>query len=343
MAGESSLERALTRRAKLDTEPDAPTLKKSFDWMKEYLEKHHYPWVQANCPYFTDHGQAHIAAVINSASELTQDRLGLKRTDLSALDIYLILTAILWHDVGMVVDRATHANLVYKMTDDVSEFFPNPTVQSLVSQIASAHKGSTSLDKLPNEDYCTINGPAQQINPAMLASIVRFADEISENHTRASGQVLDTVPDKQKIFWLYALSVSSCTAQPKRERVVIDYRFDADRVVSRWPDREFEEFRSKDDQTIDLLTYALCRLEKVNNEREYCLRYFSSVATIREVIVRFAITRGGRQLPGYETHTTLLKAGGVESAGYPSIKIVEDFYTKHPQWKIEAIEGAIRT
>ena len=343
MAGESDLEKALTKRAKLDPNGDAGTLKRSYDSMREYLENHHYPWVQANCPYFTDHGQVHIAAVINSASELTQERLGGKRIDLTAVNIYLILTAILWHDVGMVVNRATHANLVYKMTDDVSEFFPDPTVQSLVSQIASAHKGKKSLDELPNEDYCTINGPAQQINPALLASIVRFADEISENHTRASRQVLDTVPDDQKIFWLYALSVSSCIAQPKRERVVIDYRFDADKVISRWPDIEFEAFRSPEDQRINLLTYTLCRLEKVNNEREYCLRYFSSVAAIREVVARFTITRGGRLLPGYETHTTTLKGGGVESGGYPAIRIVEDFYPKHPHWKIEAIAGAIET
>jgi hypothetical protein len=70
MAGESELEKSLSKKAKVDPDGDAATLKRSYETMKGYLEKHHYPWVQANCPYFTDHGKAHITAVIHSASEL---------------------------------------------------------------------------------------------------------------------------------------------------------------------------------------------------------------------------------------------------------------------------------
>lgn len=338
----SELEKALFKRAKGDEEAD--TLRKSYEMIKDYLVTNYYPWVQANCPYYTDHGQAHIESVMNSASELVKGKLDIKKGkyNLTSLDIYLILTAVLWHDVGMVIDRATHAELVYPMTDAVSEFFPNPTVKGLVSQIAKAHKGKTSLDSLPTEDYCTIRNTAIQLNPAMLAAIVRFADEISENHTRASAQVLEHVPERQKIFWLYALSVSSCTAQPDRDRVVIDYRFDADKVISCWPDKEFEEHRSKIDQTIPLLTYALCRLEKINNEREYSLRYFSNIAPIRQIDARFSLIRGGQMLPGYAPYTIVLKGGGVESNSYPSIKIVHDFFSKHPHWTIESILGAIK-
>lgn len=61
-------------------------------------------------------------------------------------------------------------------------------------------------------------------------------------------------------------------------------------------------------------------------------------------------TRGRRslhdhaaQLPGYETHSTTLKGGGVDLGGYPAIRIVDDFFKKHPTWKTEAIEEAIRT
>jgi len=108
------------------------------------------------------------------------------------------LTAILWHDVGMVIDRATHAELVYEMIEKVSDMFPNPTIKGLVAQIANAHKGSSSLDNLPVESYCTIEKSGQEVNPAMLAAIVRFADEISENHTRASLQLLDSVPESRR-------------------------------------------------------------------------------------------------------------------------------------------------
>jgi hypothetical protein len=69
VAAESELEKELTRRAK-QADPQAKTLKLSFDKLKEHLVKHHYPWVQANCRWFTDHGEIHVAAVMHSASEL---------------------------------------------------------------------------------------------------------------------------------------------------------------------------------------------------------------------------------------------------------------------------------
>jgi hypothetical protein len=343
MASESELEKELARRAKQD-DPQAKTLKLSFDKLKERLVKHHYTWIQANCRWFTDHGEVHVAAVMHSASELVKLKLGGKKRDtLTTLDIYLILTAILWHDVGMVIDRARHADLVYDMTYDASEFFPNPHVQGLVAQIANAHKGHNGLDSLSMHDLCTIDGPGQDVNPALLAAVVRFADEISENHTRVSLPVLDQVPADQKIFWLYAASIGSCVARPENERVIIDYRFDADQVTTRWLDRDFPEFWPAEEKTLPLLTYALCRLEKINNEREYCFRYFSSVAPIREVEARFCITRQGRKIPGYESASIHLRGGGVESKGYPKIKIVQAFLNQNPQWEVAAIEGVLKT
>jgi hypothetical protein len=343
VAAESELERELTRRAKQE-DLQAKTLKLSFDKLKERLVKHHFPWVQANCPWFTDHGEVHVAAVMHSASELVKLKLaGKKRDPLKTLDIYLILTAILWHDVGMVIDRATHADLVYDMTYDDSEFFPNPHVQGLVAQIANAHKGHTGLDSLTTHELCTIDGPGQDVNPALLAAIVRFADEISENHTRVSLPVLDHVPEDQRIFWLYAASVGSSVARPENERVILDYRFDADKVTTRWPDREFPDCWSPGEEKLPLLTYALCRLEKVNNEREYCFRYFSSVSPIREVEARFCITRRGKKIPGYEGASIQLRGGGIESKGYPKIEIIQDFLRHNPTWKVDAIEGVLKS
>lgn len=342
VAVESDLEKELTKRAKLD-DPEAKTLKRSFDNLKARLVKHHYPWVISNCQWFTDHGETHVAAVMHSASELVKLKMtGKKGERISTLDIYLILTAILWHDVGMVIDRARHADLVYEMTYDDADFFPNPHVQGLVANIANAHKGHDGLDKLSTHELCTIDGPGQDVNPALLAAIVRFADEISENITRVSLPVLDQVPEDQKIFWLYAASIGSCVARPENERVIVDYRFDADKVTTRWPDRDFPAFWPEEEQKLALLTYALCRLEKINNEREYCFRYFSSVAPIRMVEARFCITRQGRPIVGYESASILLRGGGLEPKGYPETRIVQEFLRQNPAWEVTVIEGAIK-
>lgn len=343
MAVESELEKELARRVKLEG-AEAETLKLSFDNLKARLVKHHYPWVISNCQWFTDHGATHVAAVMNSASELVKEKLsGKKRNSLTTLDIYLILTAILWHDVGMVISRAKHAELVYDMTWEMADFFPNPTVQGLVSQIANAHKGVAGLDDLSTDDLCTVEGPAQHVNTALLAAVVRFADEISENHTRVSLPILKQVPEDQKIFWLYAASIGSSIAQPDRHRVIIDYRFDADTVTQCWPDKDFPALWPEGNNKIPLLTYALGRLEKINNEREYCFKYFSSVAPIRDIEARFCITRQGKKVSGYENTSILIRGAAVASKGYPQTKIIKDFQREHPEWQVEAIEGVLKS
>ncbi len=103
------------------------------------------------------------------------------------------------------------------------------------------------------------------------------------------------------------------------------------------------EFWVAEEKKASLLTYALCRLEKINNEREYCFRYFSSVAPIREVEARFCITQQGKKIPGYESASIQLRGGGVGVEGYPKIKIVQAFLNQHPKWEVGAIEGAIKS
>ena len=82
-------------------------------------------------------------------------------------------------------------------------------------------------------------------------------------------------------------------------------------------------------------------LEKINNEREYCFRYFSSLAPIRDIEARFSISRGGKKVAGYENASIMLRGGGMESKGYPSIQIIKDFFAEHPEWELAAIEGVI--
>jgi hypothetical protein len=81
----------------------------------------------------------------------------------------------------------------------------------------------------------------------------------------------------------------------------------------------------------------------VNNEREYCFRYFSSVSPIREVEARFCITRRGKKIPGYEGASIQLRGGGIESKGYPKIEIIQDFLRHNPTWKVDAIEGVLKS
>src|SRR5436309_2883096 len=117
----SSLEVELKRRADAGEE-DAADLWGRYKSMKGYLTREYYPWIQANSPFLTDHGEQHIRSVIQAASSLLNKHLSpeieIQKRSLSSLDIFLVLSGILWHDVGNVYGRSGHAERAVGMTNE---------------------------------------------------------------------------------------------------------------------------------------------------------------------------------------------------------------------------------
>src|ERR1700722_2075096 len=94
-----SLEDELRNKARKD--PDAEDFYARYTAMKAYLSRAYYPWIQVNCPYFTDHGLLHVLSVLQAASQLLGPQVTNKKgSELSTLDLFLVLSSILWHDVG---------------------------------------------------------------------------------------------------------------------------------------------------------------------------------------------------------------------------------------------------
>lgn len=118
-----SLEKELENRSKNNV--DAERLWNRYKSVKDYLSDNYYRWVLNECPYFTDHGEQHIESVIQAASALVQPHLGQDQSVLSPLDIFLILSGVLWYDVGNVYGRSGHADKVTAMTAKIKELgFP---------------------------------------------------------------------------------------------------------------------------------------------------------------------------------------------------------------------------
>ena len=145
MANDVSLETELESRSK--TQCDPLYLWPRYLAMKNYLSQEYYRWIQANCPYYTDHGDHHIKTVIQAASGLLSQQLnGTRKNDLTTLDLFLILSEILWHDVGNVLERSGHAARIAEMTEEIKKLgFPDLQVQRLVIDISRAHSGKDGL------------------------------------------------------------------------------------------------------------------------------------------------------------------------------------------------------
>jgi hypothetical protein len=333
--GAYTLEQILVIRSQ--TDQDAKELLPRYEAMKSFLAKEYYPWIQANCPYYTDHGIGHINSVIHSASLLLQRHLIPTQSSLlTSVDIFLILSAILWHDVGNVLGRTDHAQRIAEMTNEIKTLgFPDPALHRLVVEIAQAHAGKDGLDKARSETDCTISRTFT-VYPRALSAVVRFADEISENRSRISVALLGAVPAENQIYWQYANAISASRPDPHRERVVLTVEMHHDIAVQRYSCPKDLLERADGTGSLSLIEYLILRLEKMNNERAYCEPHFRRYAPIREIEVRLSILRQTQLLDSYELVVTLT-GSGLSKPTYPSIPLFDPFFSEHPKWKPEAI------
>ena len=334
-----SIEAELERRA--GTDRDANDFWHRYNVMKNYLSNEYYPWVQANCPYFPDHGRRHVEAVVQAAEALLSKCLLPESADLSCLDLFLLLSGIIWHDVGMVYERSGHAQKMVEATNAVGQLFPGIQIQRLVQEISNAHSGNDGLNIPRVDENCTTENNRYKVYPRALAAVVRLADEVSENHSRISYAIINNVPEGSKIYWEYAKCISASYPDPRRQRIVVELEIQHDKVVAMMECRDFLH-HTVDKPEMPLIEYALCRLEKMNNERVYCSRFFTRYADLRSVEARFTLLRGTERVPGYDGLIVVFEDFGLSSGDYPKINIFDGFFEANPAWTARKIEEALR-
>jgi len=336
-----SIEAELERRAGAGIDRDASDFWSRYNVMKTHLSQEYYPWIQANCPYFTDHGIRHVESVGQAAGLLLDRFLNPRKNELSSLDLFLLLSGIIWHDVGMVYERSGHANKVAEISKTIKEMFPGIPVQRHVEEISRAHSGEEGLDiPRPEDDYNTAN-KMYKIYPRALAAVVRLADEVSENHSRISRSLINGVPEGSKIYWEYANCIVASYPDPTRRRILVRIEIQHDKAKTRMECRDFLD-RTGGEPQMPLIEYVLCRLEKMNNERAYCSRYITRYVDLRTVEARFTLLRGTERVPGYDELTVVFGDSGLDSGDYPKIKVVGGFFAANPAWTPDRIEEALR-
>jgi len=339
-----SIEAILQEKA--ETDSTAKNLWCQYSAMKNYLSRQYYPWVQANCPYFTDHGQAHIESVIQSSSQILSKSLqnSSPKVVLTSLDLYILLCSVIWHDIGMVFERSGHSNKVKEIIDRIKELgFPDPSVSRLVSELVKAHEERNGLIIPEREQDCTVNTKTYTVFPRALAAIVRFADEISENRSRISPSLLKNgkIPKENLIYWEHANCLTASRADPYRERVIVTVEIEVDKAIAVHCCPEECKQHSGDGESISLIEYLVARLQKMNNERAYCAREFERYASIRKIEVRLKLIKGGQRVENYGDTFELDDFGLVhvlDKGVYPPIEIFDGFFERYPHWSPNRIK-----
>jgi hypothetical protein len=326
---EYDLAKELIKRAKDNA--NAKGYYHRYEAMKDYLVANYYKYIQAKCPFFTDHGEAHVNGVIWAASQLIGKNTKVKNL-VSDFDLYLLLTAIIWHDAGMVVKRKGHEVVVQELIKEISKLaFQDVEERRIVEEIIAAHTGTGGFLRMsPQVPYLHYH-----VYPRALAAVLRLADEMSEDSSRISSELLERgeVPIDHRIYWYYAKSIKASHPEPLRERLVIEAKLNCNEAVMEFPATDGSNAK------ITLIEYVLSRFDKIVAECAFCAPQFARYASIQWVEFTLSLVEGTQQVDGYSE--TLRYAPVTDQ--YPGcFGVARNFFHEHPKWRADEIRALIQ-
>jgi hypothetical protein len=247
--------------------------------------------------YLTDHGPDHIRMVMHRASKIIHSEPGMNKpfdTELTPYEVFLLLMAIHFHDVGNRYGREGHETKILQTMATIPQMASFGTAeQRAIARIASTHGGRVDHDKdtirkiLP-EGSQTISGTMYR--PQMIAAILRLADELAEDSTRADTFALlnpAEIPPESRLYHKYAQRLDSIHIMPEEKKVNMEFSVYEEEIKNKYG---YHIDRSGTVATKYLLDEILLRTKKTfleaiycnNFLREECKRSFTTISvTIR--------------------------------------------------------------
>jgi hypothetical protein len=289
--------------------------------LETYLREHVHSQVNAASALadgglLTDHGPAHIQKLIHRMGELLKSGEG----PLTPYEVYILLVAAQFHDVGNIFGRTAHEERAAQVMQEAGKLVGIDMVERrCIFDIARAHGGADKdkLRHLQRQDYVC----SQQVRMQMLAAILKFADELAEDSERAARFLLEggRLPQQSELYHAYAQSLNSVAVDRLARAVVM--RFDLRRPTAL---RMFlKPAPGEPDRQVYLMDEIFLRTMKTHYERSYCSRFMRPLVEVDAVSVTIEVTDDA----GY---TVLEKIQyRLEDTGYPDVG--KDIYAMCPE------------
>ncbi len=267
--------------------------KTRFQNIANFLNKEVHPHVEKGVllrgdGYLTDHGPQHIETVVRRASLLLSHPQP-KYPQLTAYEVYLLLLAIHFHDVGNIFGRAEHEQRHSEVMAQLGLLLGTEMVErQAIFQIAQVHGGKVNGSKdtistiLPRNHIL-----GHDVRYQLLAAILRLADELADDSHRAARfpQQLDIIPDGSQIHHAYAKSLNSVRISPEENFIDLRFSFTKNDAL-----RTFGKTGGNGSvQQVYLLDEIFERTLKTHTERKYCMRFTRDVIYIDAINVHIEI------------------------------------------------------
>lgn len=252
-----------------------------------------------------DHGIEHIETVISRASYLVSDC----ECKLDPYEVYILLCCIQLHDVGNIFGRYDHEKNATQIMNDARGICGKDTIEAMmIKQIAESHGGrldNGDKDKISilEEETHTLYG---KVRPRFLASILRFADELADDRTRANSTLLvkGKLPKQSEVFHAYAMCLESVKIDHKESTIHLRYNI---------PDNFISRKFGKLEEDVYLIDEIYDRLTKMHLERTYCMRFSKRNIDINSIRVNITFYNSEKMS---DVHPKMIF--DIKENGYPS-------------------------
>lgn len=217
--------------------------------------------------YLTGHDERHVRTVIHRAGDL----LAAPKTTITPREAFMLLVAILVHDAGNIYGRKGHEGRVRDILRLVRGSDLDQVENRLVQLIVEAHGGKTAAG---SKDRIGLEVPPSEaifdedVRLQFLAALLRFADELADDYSRAAGSLMATgeLPKKSEAYHYYADSLRSVSVRHDSREIALSFYLNPKSVTQKVGyDSSGEE--------IYLLDYIFERTLKMHLERVYCSRF----------------------------------------------------------------------
>ena len=284
LLGISKIEKAFYDMGKLDTKLQEYFF--SYYAQKLILLNHFYPFVREKLVGYTDHGPEHISRIMKLYDKFLQNNIsGLLLEDafshqaLNFYEIYLLLCATVWHDVGNLLGRKSHAKKIGDVVKRVKRnSFVDKDTQKYMLQIAKAHTGDDGVNKKIR--YDDTNYKDEEINLRFLGAILRFVDELEEGELRGDRQYYDAmkdqIPEENRIYWETSCCLKRIDIDADNCKINIRARINKEDL--------FKAFPKTAGMKVCLIDEIIYRVDKMNQERKYYMRFVRKQLEYREIL-----------------------------------------------------------
>ena len=278
-------------------------------WIHPYVVK---GGIAVDGGYLNDHGPDHIAKVILRASQLIKE----SKIELSEYEIYILLMAIHIHDVGNILGRDKHEinsmDIIKKYGMDAGH---DRIEWDCIFEIAEAHGGNPK-DKISDLNEEKILDFL--VRKPILAAILKLADELAEDRTRASRFQLENnlIHEYAELYHRYSFCLHSATIDGIARQIKLSFDVEEDDLC-----KKFKIKIKENDQDVIREVYLIdeiyARTFKTHLERMYCMRFTRPELQIDKIRVDIQITTKEKDTRNraIKKHITY----DIGEVGYPTI------------------------